>query len=149
MSLFLLSQTIIGCEVCVSNLKRVWTKGTITRGCSHEIREKDNFCSQCGQPAYLVKSDELIEETYERFKDGKLGPFVVAHSIDKNRAVLGRERLESQVENCIQFSVIPENSREFEFFIENTREQLRAFLEPIGLWNPQKFGLYNVLYVNN
>lgn len=108
------------------------------RGCDHTIKSGENFCSQCGRPAYIVeelKPYELLELLQ------KMG-FDVLDSTDEEYMVVGK-RLSDDI-NGRGYKPIPiaQMNTTDELVL---RGDLKNKLEPLGLYKTETYGQWLVM----
>lgn len=138
MSVSFSAYAFLGCEIDPARLYRK-VRG---RGCGHrEPPAGAKFCPECGKPAF-VEGEEPVEG-YDP-EDGDHGtleglPLVTVGEGEYGRAFVCVEAVEADDYHDRMAGMLAPPD------VAAAREELRAALEPLGLWDGQKFGLWAVL----
>ena len=115
------------------------------RGCDHIATEKE-FCAECGKPTWTSKKTEVCLsdklEHLQLWHGGDDGPDDSAISLiyspmcGPSDFVVGRvlENMDSGDCAPTKFDVLTDEE------YTEAYEQTKAALEPLGLWDPEKFG---------
>ena len=121
---------------------------TMKRGCSHSVPENDKFCSECGRPNWVEDVPDLsVYEVMDDIFKGSLGEeFGYRYTTDQEEYVVVVERFcSSQLDlnygptlNCIS---IPSDEE-----VKIIKAKLMELLEPLGLWDENQFGIWNIGY---
>ena len=127
MSVSYYSYAVIGCEVEIE-------KATVTKRYnhipSHKVLPEDFFCRECGE---MVKEEVKVNVELE----DKLGVLELVWSTDQEKAF-------------ISYFIKVDDNMQFRFMdISNTlqmKEDIEKVLEPLEMWDEEKFGLYVVQY---
>ena len=113
-------------------------------GCTKkkECPAKENsdfkFCPECGKKPW-----KLIQKPIKDWDecDQKLGKFKVHFSTDQQYAVVGVLATDlvriGYDDKEISFAKLPSD-------IEKQKQEIKEFLEPLGLWDEEKFGMWSV-----
>ena len=145
------AEAIIGVRVDARQMKLCWTENKVIRGCVHDVPEESKFCSECGQPRevdFTEQDEDLMEQiTYHRkfhglsvAYDGTVhdcpdtAVFVVGKYLvttDSNRSGSSNMAFKQLLTPIIKLAHI--------------KQEIKAVLEPLGLWDETMFGIYSVL----
>lgn len=116
---------ILGVEVPVDKLYETQVREHL----EHGVPADANFCPECGKPS-RVERKVLI------WGDYKIGSFDIIFSTEADRAFVG---LHPSIRRPIGFEPV-----RYKALVD----ELRTALQPYGLWDGEKFGLYSVLVVS-
>lgn len=126
------SYAVVGVKIDPERL--VTTKKV--RGCQCEKTPTGHFCSSCGEPAF-IEEDECIEGYNE---DEDIYGYKIIFGTDHNEAFIAAIVCkDDDYGDSKNFSQMPTE-------LERIKNDMRNTLDPIGLWDEKKFGLWSVLY---
>ncbi len=128
------SYAVIGIEIDPEKL----VTETEERGCDCKEVPTGKFCSSCGATATVkVKAEDIIWEIEE---DDDFHGYKIIFGTDREKAYISAVWAEEDEDGSINcFNQIPND-------IEGIRNKMKDTLDPLGLWDEKKFGLYSVLY---
>lgn len=126
--------TVVGVEVAKTAF---YIKGTTReRGCKHPLPSEVKFCPQCGEPAWLEQTDKeplpLYDEDGETFAG--LDVFPDQYGDEDQRFFVGTATMMDAYEGIPEM-LSPD-------IVEETKQQLKTVLEPLDLWDEDKFGIW-------
>ena len=127
MSTYFHAAAIIGCAVPAESLFRTVNRST----CTHTLPDGAVLCPVCGKPVHSEREAIYI--------NGRLGALHVVASTDEQHFIVGPVYAWTN-DTVPERAVIPDD-------IPALREQTRAVLEPMGLWEESAFGLWAVPYM--
>jgi len=123
MSVNYYSYAVIGCQI---PKEKLYQEKTIRIEHHHPVHPVDKYCSICGKELEETIVEEICIED-------KIDELEVVYSTDQEEIFIG-------------FSIGAKDGFEFKFMdISNTltmKEDVKKELEPLGLWDEEKFGLY-------
>ena len=128
MSVDYYSNAVIGCEVPVEKLYRK----VIVKHTEHNWTQGDRYCPVCGEEIETTVEKPIFNDT-----NNTIGKFELVWSTDNVRAFVG---LASEDDGDSTHKPVKLPS------IEALESELASVLNPLGLWDADKFGLYSVLY---
>ncbi len=137
MSVSFRAYAAIGCKVPVEKAKKLVQH----RGCGHEIViEGQKNCPFCGAPTW-VESVEWIFPL-DNNEEIIVGDLEAIFSTDQEELIVAALSVEasSYYDGSTMTTI--------DLRIDTYREQVRLFLEPLGLWDESLFGLWAVPYVS-
>ena len=129
--------TVVGVEIDKAALYS--KKKTRHRGCEHPLPDgsDDPFCSQCGRKAWIESTVSEPLPFYDEDSDTFSGLDVVydqCYDEDKTQFFVGTATT-MDMQCGIPAMMSPS-------VVEETKRQLQAVLEPLGLWDEDKFGIW-------
>jgi hypothetical protein len=112
-------------------------------GCAHLLQADEKFCPECGAAAYIDVTKAIKEyEDGEGDGDKLCGYELVGRG---EGCYNDPEFIAFWSSDCVR-----PGSTEFhslgDFDLEDVYGQMQEKLEPLGLWNPEGFGLHVFLY---
>lgn len=129
------ARAAIGCKVAKEKL---WPTSRV-RACSHPLPDEAmRFCPTCGKPAWENRSRPA--DGYDEGK-GTFHGFPVARGTDGAVHVVC-------VKGCLAEADSDDGAarRGLPGDIGEAEHDLRAMLEPLGMWDDKAFGLWSILY---
>ncbi len=107
-------------------------------GCIH--KHNSNFCPECGAPVFSL--ERLPIDGFDEAGDTLAG-FEIHYTYEDLPVVVGEELGEAREgDSLTTVSNIPDSKH-----VETVKTKLREVLEPAGLWDEEKFGLWTVLRI--
>ena len=117
------SYAVIGCQIPKEKLHQ---EKTIRIEHHHPVSKGDHYCSICGKFLHEKITEEICIED-------KIDELEVVYSTDQEEIFIG-------------FSIGAKDGFEFKFMdisnILTMKEDVKKELEPLDLWDEEKFGLY-------
>jgi hypothetical protein len=102
--------------------------------CAADIREKANFCPECGKRAW-VEQDVPVGDLTVNLEDACVGD-----------GLIGDVKVYGQCGAYYAYVAQSHGSGEEAFMplgnFEEAKAKLKAKIEPLGLWDEKKFGIY-------
>ncbi len=135
MSVNYTAYTITGIRLGMADLY----KQVDNRGCDHP-ETKAKFCKECGSPTWIQEEEPLFDEGTE-----VIGKFKMMFSTDRNFVYLGHTVEVDEYGTHDAFRPIESVEVQFPALIQ-LNDELAAVLEPLGLWDQEKFGIWTVLH---
>lgn len=126
------ASAVLGCEV-TGKLRYEVEK----RGCLHDAGDQP-FCPKCGKQT-VIKETVNIPEYEDDAIGAEDGPYLTVFSTTDNRRQIAG----------IGTTVDSDGCNEAQFMLVNFDEikrQVREVLEPLGLWDETKFGMWSVMH---
>ena len=108
------------------------------RDCEHDfVSDSAKFCSVCGAKKFVIVRKDLIGTGWDNYlhADGA-GGFELTY-INESEFILGTAY---KVKGWCNYEKIVINDE----VVEEVKEQLKKFMEPLGLWNESSYGIYLV-----
>jgi hypothetical protein len=145
------AEVIIGVAVEREKLKKFWMKEISIRGCNHDVPEIHRYCFECGAPR-VVNTKERNDQLYEQFiSERKFFGLQVAFSDVEQSKIFILGKYYSTTESHRQGSTehitfVPLNIHRVT--LEQIHREIFDVLNPLGLYDPGKFGLYGVLFLS-
>lgn len=137
---------VIGVEIPAAKLYRE----ARVRLCQHEAPAGATFCPTCGKPAWGTEKEPIAAYKPDGERPHftpKLAGWDVAVSSNGERAYIG---LVCRGVPSRESYREPRDQGDFRHLtggdVNDLRQKLQADLEPLGLWDGVKFGLWAVLY---
>ncbi len=125
---------VIGCEVDPSKIS---TKSMVRNcECSYDVKENMSFCPKCGRKAWLPDGSKYIDG-YDISNDTFCG-FRVLYTNDKKNTE--KCWIADEVNRIEGDTKIFSSALDLSF----CKEKLKKVLEPVGLWDEAKFGIWIV-----
>lgn len=137
MALICTAHAVIGVEIDKDKLETTVTK----RGCQHPRPKGGNHCSICGSPVekeIVVLIQACEPRDAEVHKIQKVAGLAAYYHLPTGRMFVG-VHAQSRAHNNPPLD--PEVTRVH----DDLRHQVRSALEPIGLWDEAKFGLWTMV----
>jgi hypothetical protein len=139
--------TIIGCEV-TGKLYKITYETSVTKnkqpGCDHDS-DTGPYCKQCGSPVNKTEKVTKCVLQLTKYDKGIIGtPFAVFdhrfYLNDEGVEFIGVKVAKMDADGCghIIEKVKLDN-------LESIRKELQEFLTPLDLWDPDSFGVWNIL----
>lgn len=122
------SHAVLGCELPVTKLFMEVTEEHE----EHPVPPGAKFCPTCGKPAATKRIVPIFNE-----RDERVGRFNIVWSTDRERAFVGLVSSDGNYRRTGRVQVED---------ISTLKRQLQHTLQPLGLWDEDKFGLHAVLY---
>lgn len=113
------------------------------RACSHEMDESKKFCPECGAPTF-----KTVKEPIEGYEDGE-GDGDKLHGYELVNRGEGYYDDPEFIAYWVSGLIRARDTRTRflgDFDQEEVWSNMQAVLEPLGLWDPQAFGLHVFLY---
>lgn len=120
------------------------------RNCEHKIPNGAKFCPTCGKEATRLVDESIINipdlkygyDNYEYMCDwgyllSRMGLSMTENQDDELYFIGIATEARSYDEDLTQMVTIPDSG--------DLKQQLKDYLEPIGLWDESKFGLWSVM----
>ena len=130
---------VIGVVVSKAHLYRVEVHHHSEKS-GHAVPEGALFCPVCGKEAYYRTMEPLFDEI-----KWCVGPFGLISSYEDDRVALGYNATEPGY-------YYHEKDKEWRSMplpdINELKDRLRFYLEPLGLWDESTFGLHAILHIS-
>lgn len=135
MSADFIAKAIVGIQV---DPKKFYGPPKKVKAFPHNYDESVKFCPQTGKECWSTERELLggVDKDLE-----KIGKFEIHKGTDDFYHVVGvvaATETNSNGGNEIDFVPIPAD-------LEAQKQELKALLEPLGMWDESKFGLYTLL----
>lgn len=124
MSVDYYSYAVLGVELPVDKLYRT----VVREHKEHKVTPGMKYCPVCGEQAFVEVKEALFDEDEQR-----VGGLDLIWSTDEEQAFVGLVAVEREI--CFKVDSL-----------DGIKAWLREELEPFGLWDEDKFGLYAVQY---
>jgi len=147
--------TLIGCELHEERMFEEIKKTNRAHGCTgfrayvDNIGELPNRCPDCGTKIIVTEKgckvrggEQMLEIWRESIDDTGTG--MVIASDGEN----GNEWVGAFISGCTEDGSGGCTSFFSELNIEDLREMCQTNLEPLGLWDPDTFGIHTILYIS-
>ncbi len=131
--------TIIGISI---DKERLFEPSKIVRAYDHNYFETDGeYCPRTGKKLWKIVQDSIPEWD----GDEELGEYKVHRSTNGYDYIIGvvaADDTYSNGGNSVDFTRLPDNLAEL-------KQDLKNYLEPLGMWDETNFGLYSILYCSH
>lgn len=136
------AHTILGVKIKYDKLFRTEEQRTCDCQIGTSVIANSNFCPACGQPLFeevKIAIDLSVEDGY--YEDKCFGLYLI-RTYEEDYAYIGI--------NLGSNSIDSEENKSFYRLPEqfNQRKYMREILEPHGLWDERKFGIWTILDVS-
>jgi hypothetical protein len=136
-----IAHTFIGVKVDNKKIKAYQTVVSSGPGCVHVFPQDAKFCPECGAGKIAVN---VNEEAHNFEQDVNRSSLYITWGSDGRATFVTKRKfhLESEdIEGCGGWEMmdIPSNEQ-----VADLKAELKAFLEPKGLWEEAKFGIWCV-----
>lgn len=139
------AHAVIGVSVTREQLYEVEEKKE--RGCRHSVHTCFAFCPMCGKPTWITsKVEQLKPFVKTKFPEEGLSE---VESVAGLKIFLGTRHHSDLYEEIVLGIGVTANENGAKFLhgtdLDTWKHGIRVALEPHGLWDENKFGLYSIL----
>lgn len=130
------SQAVIGCKI---SEEKLYQKPLLEKRFNHNYGQDIKFCPKTGRELWR----EVLNPISQYNEDDRLGEYKLCRSNDTDLVV---SLVGTKCVNACYDPGITMHKIDF-VDLENKKQKLKSFLESLGLWNEDNFGLFNVVEV--
>ena len=137
------SYAVIGIKV---DRDKLYQKSKIVKAFDHNHPETMNFCPDTGKPLW-EKVEEPVLAGWDEDGD-EFGPYTMITGTEGTPRIVGIVVAEAEVYPG-HYNPVHKHKRVEIPNIDVEKQKMKEFLEPLGLWDADQFGLHSILRWNN